>query len=425
MENKNIITKFINTYFDPVLEPRVQAFNLLGFAGVAMGVVSAFAEVLTDRYPMHIILNLLAAAVGIFALYNAKRTGRYLFWSLFIISAIFLIGFPVLYFTGFGYGGNMPAYFIFAIIYTAFLLESKLRVVFVVGEFIIYTACCFIEYRYLEPLAAHASEFAHMRSVITGIISVGLMLFLVVVLYMRIYNNRRKQLEEADKYKTEFYQNMHHDIRTPLNVINTDIQNAETKLMYGVDKAMVQEKLQHAQQEILRLSRMIENSIDNAYAQVKNLYIEAFDYAALLREKISVFRTTIEKNESRLTMQIPENLPKLVGNADILTQVIVNIIMNAHNHTKNGEITVSLKQTGGNLITEIKDTGTGIPPDVLPHVFERGVSSDGTGYGLSISKTFIEMHGGGIGIESEPGNGTAVTFSLPIKGKAGKGKYRE
>jgi signal transduction histidine kinase len=100
----------------------------------------------------------------------------------------------------------------------------------------------------------------------------------------------------------------------------------------------------------------------------------------------------------------------------MLVQVIYNIMGNAAKHTRNGEIAVSLKQAAGGLETTIRDTGEGIAPEILPHVWERGVTRDGTGYGLSICKAFVEeLHGGHIGIESEPGKGTAVTFTLPLR----------
>jgi signal transduction histidine kinase len=99
----------------------------------------------------------------------------------------------------------------------------------------------------------------------------------------------------------------------------------------------------------------------------------------------------------------------------MLLQVIYNIMGNASKHTQNGEITVSLNRAAGGLEAAIRDTGEGIAPEILPHVWERGVTSNGTGYGLSICKAFVEdIHGGRIRIESEPGKGTAVIFTLPL-----------
>jgi signal transduction histidine kinase len=102
----------------------------------------------------------------------------------------------------------------------------------------------------------------------------------------------------------------------------------------------------------------------------------------------------------------------------MLGQLVSNLLSNAGRHTKNGEITISLTQEGNRLITTVADTGEGIDPAMLPRIFERGASGDGsTGYGLSICKTVVETHGGEIRIESEPGKGTAARFTLPIRGE--------
>ncbi|MDR1532361.1 MAG: HAMP domain-containing histidine kinase [Clostridiales bacterium] len=225
----------------------------------------------------------------------------------------------------------------------------------------------------------------------------------------------KRQIEEIDKLKTEFFQNMHHDMKTPLNVINTDIQYADIMLDSDIDKSVVQKKLESAQHEIIRLARMVENSLDIAAAQINQKYMEQFGFAALLREKSEVFRSIMKNNGNTLSINIPDNLPDITGNADMLSQVIFNLMYNAHKHTQNGEIIVSLEQTGGVLAAAIRDTGEGIGLDLLPRVFERGASSDGTGYGLAICKTIIVMHGGDINIESSLGKGTVVTFTLPLE----------
>ena len=104
----------------------------------------------------------------------------------------------------------------------------------------------------------------------------------------------------------------------------------------------------------------------------------------------------------------------MFGDADLLTQVLTNLLQNAGRHTENGAVTISAARTDHEIAVEVRDTGRGISPQLLPHVFERGVSTDGTGFGLYLCKTVVESHGGRILIESAPGKGTAVCFTLPI-----------
>jgi signal transduction histidine kinase len=214
-------------------------------------------------------------------------------------------------------------------------------------------------------------------------------------------------------------------MKTPLTVISSDIQAADDMMDFSMDKDYIREKLEHAQEEIIRLARMVENSLGLAAAQVGRRHMEPVDFAVLLRSNVEAFRPLLEKSGNNLSISIPDGLPKLAGNRDMLVQVVYNIMGNAAKHTRNGEIAVSLKQAAEGLEAVIRDTGEGIAPEILPHVWERGVTSNGTGYGLSICKAFVEeMHGGHIDIESEPGRGTAVTFTLPLKNERGEGETK-
>jgi signal transduction histidine kinase len=101
---------------------------------------------------------------------------------------------------------------------------------------------------------------------------------------------------------------------------------------------------------------------------------------------------------------------------------LTNILQNAGAHTKNGTVAISAKKQGNIITVEVRDTGEGILPELLPHVFERGVSTGGTGVGLYLCKTVVESHGGKIWIESEPGSGTSVYYTLPVyEGQLGGG----
>jgi len=198
MPKNNLIFKFAKKYFDPSLDLRVQAFHLLAFAGIAVSAGSALFMAATDGGLWHVALNLLAAGFAYSILRIAKRTGRYRLFRPLAVIAVFIVLFPLLYFTGNGYGGNMPMFFVLAIVFTALMLEGWARAVLISAEFLLYTVCYLVEYRFTGPLAAFATEYDHMLSILVGLVSVGIMLFAVVTLYMRIYNNQQKQLEKAN-----------------------------------------------------------------------------------------------------------------------------------------------------------------------------------------------------------------------------------
>ena len=414
------ISKFLNKYFDPSLELPLQAFNLLACAGMAASAIAGLESVIMGLNTADVVINVILFVVASSFMYFARETNRHRFYRRMTVVGVFFIAFPVLFFTSGGYHSGMPCFFIFALVFTALMIDGRERVAAIAVEFFIYIGACLTAYLRPDTVTMLASEKEFAVDVIIGISVPGTLLLLVVLLYIRIYNNRQKQLEELDRLKTEFYQDMHHEMKTPLTVISTDIQNAGDMLDFDIDKEVIRDKLESAQQEIIRLARMVENSLDIAAAQVNRKHMEQIDFASLLRSKAGVFRAILEQNGNTLSFQIADGLPYVTGNADMLLQVIFNLMYNAHKHTKNGAVTVSLEQKNGALEAVVRDTGEGIAPEYLPGVFERGTSAGGTGYGLSICKTILEMHGGGIGIESAPDKGTAVTFSLPVNRMSAK-----
>jgi signal transduction histidine kinase len=122
-----------------------------------------------------------------------------------------------------------------------------------------------------------------------------------------------------------------------------------------------------------------------------------------------------------LRVEIAPDLPQVYAVPEQLARVPVNLLQNAMNATAGGEISLAATFADGYITVKIRDSGTGIDPELLPRVFERGVSGgDGKGYGLAICKTIIEAHGGAIDIESKKGWGATATFTVPLYGGQGE-----
>jgi len=128
----------------------------------------------------------------------------------------------------------------------------------------------------------------------------------------------------------------------------------------------------------------------------------------------------VTETDVELETDLPETLPEIELDADRISQVINNLVKNAIRHTESGEVRISPEERPEDIVVKISDTGTGIPEEKLKHVFDRFYRADsarsgkgGSGLGLSIAKELVEAHGGEIWINSEPGKGTTVSFSLP------------
>jgi signal transduction histidine kinase len=138
----------------------------------------------------------------------------------------------------------------------------------------------------------------------------------------------------------------------------------------------------------------------------------------LLADVADSLRPLAEDKDLLLTCDLPPSLI-ISGDTDHLIRLIVNLLDNAIKYTEQGTITLSARESDGNAIVEVADTGIGIPPEHLPHIFKRlytvdpARSSGGAGLGLSIARQIVEAHGGRIEVQSEAGNGTKFTVYLP------------
>ncbi|MCL2216881.1 MAG: sensor histidine kinase [Defluviitaleaceae bacterium] len=234
--------------------------------------------------------------------------------------------------------------------------------------------------------------------------------------------NENATLESLNRLKNNYLANMAHETKTPLTLISVDIQLAEA--LYegdGEDAKLISEALGRAREEILRVTRITENNLKLAKMQSSYEKMTALDFSEILKSGAEVRRRLTEKNGNALVVSVPDDLPKVYGNADQLIQVLSNLIDNSNRHTKYGKITITAGVHDGFVVAKVLDNGTGIPYELLPKIFVRGVSnSDSTGIGLPISKQIVESHGGTISVQSEEGKGCAVIINLPIYPEEGE-----
>ena len=418
---KNRLTQFISTFFGTGLDFRVRLFNVLAMGGTVISMAMALVGIVADAGIGNIMANFISAVLSYALLCYSQRTGRYQLCYMITIVAIFLVLFPVMFFTAGGYHSGMPSFFVFAVTFTILMLEGKKAIVMSIMEILLYLAICVIAFRYPELVKAWDTEQDMLTDVIVGFVSVSAVLGTMLYLHFKLYNEQQKKLDEqnhilerASRAKTEFLSNTSHEMRTPLTVISVNVQTV-AEILEDMGEAVrdgeATELLQNAQQEIMRLARMVGGTLTLA-AISENTDRQALDFSTLLRSSVEMFSLHLQKRGDTLTSEIAGGLT-VFGTADLLAQVVANLLQNAAAYTRHGEVTLRAEKEGHEVLIAVKDTGDGISAELLPHVFERGVSTGGTGFGLYLCKTVVESHGGRIWIESEPGSGTAVMFALP------------
>jgi signal transduction histidine kinase len=396
----------------------VQSFNLLGFAGMAAGFLVGLLSLALRATANAVICALIffLAFALMWCVEKKKLTHRA--GARLIIAAVFMFAFPALFFTAGGYRSGMPSFFVFAIIFTAIMTESgRERAAALILEFALYISCCLVAYHYPGTVTPFQTEYDYFRDVIIGIAVTSVLLTAVVLLHLRIYHDRQKRLAELDKLKTEFLQDIGHEIRNPLLVISLGADyirnNMETE--GGAEKSL--SALTVLQDEAVRLGRMIDGMVELAVMSENPKNREKTDFAALLRKCAEASRLQAEQRGNVLRVEISPDLPPVYADPEQLERVPVNLLSNAVNAVSGGEITIETFTDTAYITVRVRDTGEGIAPELLPRIFDRGVSGrGGKGYGLSICKTVTEAHGGRIWIESEPGKGTTVMFTVPVYG---------
>ena len=236
----------------------------------------------------------------------------------------------------------------------------------------------------------------------------------------RAFNGMAARLQLTEEQRRDLMADITHELRTPLTVIQGNLEGILDGV-YSPDEDHLKSILEETQ----ILSRLVDDLRTLALAESGALQLkkEPTDLAVLIGETISAFRTQADAAGVTLNNQAESGLNPLNLDPERIRQVISNLIANALRYTpRDGSIHVVYKiiKSDENTYAEVsvEDTGVGIVPDVLPHIFNRfykSRDSSGTGLGLPIARHLVEAHGGTITAESLPGHGTTIRISLPVE----------
>ena len=233
------------------------------------------------------------------------------------------------------------------------------------------------------------------------------------------FNNMADALEDSEHQRRAMVSDVAHELRTPLANIQGHIEAMQDGLMQPNA-----ENLDAVHQQTLHLNHLVSDLrlLAETEARELSLSMEPTSITDLVDEAAGSFRPRAEAASIELSARADEGLPAVLVDRLRIRQVLGNLLDNAIRHTPNGGVVaVSAQRAGDRVRVVVSDTGAGISPDALPHVFDRLYRADpsrdratgGSGLGLTIARQLVEAHGGTIWAESQPDQGSRFGFDLP------------
>lgn len=233
-----------------------------------------------------------------------------------------------------------------------------------------------------------------------------------------VINSMAEELQENEKMKNDFISSVSHELRTPLTAIKGW---AETLNSGGVDPETTHKGMGVIIKESERLSGMVEELLDFSRIQSGRfkLTMSKLDLVAELSDAVLMFTERAKREGIDLIYEEPMDIFPIIGDANRLRQVFVNIVDNALKYSDSGDTVTVLAQIQENEIQiTVKDTGCGIPAEDLPKVktkfYKANSTRRGSGIGLAVADEIVNMHGGSLSLESEENVGTTVQIVLPM-----------
>ncbi|WP_298814773.1 sensor histidine kinase [Chloroflexus sp.] len=234
------------------------------------------------------------------------------------------------------------------------------------------------------------------------------------------FNRMATALQQADQQRRQLTADIAHELRTPLAIIKGRLEGIQDGV-YEADAEQIEALLA----EVALLERLINDLHLLALADAGQLplYRESVAPAMLINEAVRSFAQSAAERSIQLKAEVAPDLPDIEVDPQRIAQVLSNLISNALRHTPaGGTINLSVVPDSAGVVFSVRDTGAGIDPADLPHIFDRFYradrsrtrSSGGAGLGLAIARRLVEAHGGQIWATSQTGRGTTVSFRLPV-----------
>ena len=237
--------------------------------------------------------------------------------------------------------------------------------------------------------------------------------------------DKSRQLEAASRHKSEFLANMSHELRTPLNAI-LGFSEVLAERMFGEVNEKQAEYLQDILSSGRHLLSLINDILDLSKVEAGRLELELgrFHLPTALDNALTLVRERATRHGITLTQTVDERVGDIVADERKVKQILLNLLSNAVKFTpEGGRVGLTATAADGVITIAVSDTGIGIAPEDQAAIFEEfrqvgredARKQEGTGLGLTLAKKFVELHGGRIWVQSQVGQGSTFSFTLPVR----------
>ena len=236
-------------------------------------------------------------------------------------------------------------------------------------------------------------------------------------------DEQTRELEAASHHKSEFLANMSHELRTPLNAIS-GFSQVLRKQLYGEINEKQAEYLDDILASARHLTTLIDDVLDLSKVEAGQIELEVapFSLREALDDGVVIVRERATLEGVRVSVSSDADLDPVIGDERRIRQVVFNLLSNAVKFAPaGGTVEVAAASVDGEVRVSVSDSGPGIAPEDQARIFEEFQQAaagreqrEGTGLGLALSKRLVELHGGRIWVESEPGKGSRFVFTLPV-----------
>ncbi|MDR2780227.1 MAG: response regulator [Synergistaceae bacterium] len=423
----------LKKYFDEKLDFRVRLYNVLAVGGMAVCAFMSLKAVFVPGEKWDLLINGAGAVLAWGLLWYSYKSGRYRFCYVISISVFFLALFPIMFFLNDGYHGGMPIFFVFAVLFTVFMLDGKEALIVVGTEVLLYASLFFAAWRYPEYTVPFETEWLRAQDIAFAFVCASGVLGAAMFLHFRMYKDQQRRLKEASEAKTAFLASTSHEIRTPLNIIlgmNEMIRGAVTAGPVAEWSGEIQaagDSLRELIDELLDISRI--------EAGKQKTVVAEYHVSEMIHELAVAGEQETRKRGLDFEVHADPDMPsKLCGDFSRIRQVVINFLVNAAKYTERGTVTLTadidrtktIEQGNVTLRLSVSDTGIGIRPEDIGSLFEKFSQGDaanspeeprrqiaGVGLGLAIAKELTDLMGGEIQMESAWGEGSKFSLLVP------------